>query len=341
MEQKYSPLVTVIIPVYNAEKYLRQAIESIVEQTYQHLEIVLINDGSVDSSESIIEQFSDSRIIYVKNDENCGLIQTLNKGFSFAKGKYIARMDADDISEPMRIQKQVEFLESNPQVGLVGTSFRIFGDKEELVKYPCENQDIRLAFMNYNPFCHPSVMIRNEVITTYGLQFKKAYLHAEEYKLWTEISLYTECANLSECLLNYRSHATQVSQVHLNQQIENSLLIQQEYLNASGFVVTEDIQQFLKRNYHKVELISTDFFLQIIRGMEELLIQNERNLFFNQAKLKTLLSKLFLNLMLEQGRITEEIYHFYKNSSLSNQLQWTKKQRISIFKKYYLTKLGF
>ena len=122
-----SATVTVLMPVYNGEMYLREAIDSILHQTFTDFEFLIINDGSTDNSETIILSYDDSRIRYEKNDSNLKLIATLNKGIELAKGKYIVRMDADDISIPDRIEKQVAFLEKNPDVGICGSWFTAFG----------------------------------------------------------------------------------------------------------------------------------------------------------------------------------------------------------------------
>ena len=124
-------LVSVIMPVYNGAMYLNEAITSILRQTYSNFEFIIINDGSTDLSEEIILSFSDSRIVYVKNPENYRLIKTLNLGFSMAKGRYIARMDADDISHPDRLLKQVDFLDHNIEYGLVGTGVNLLNSEKK------------------------------------------------------------------------------------------------------------------------------------------------------------------------------------------------------------------
>ncbi|HGF9542707.1 TPA: glycosyltransferase family 2 protein, partial [Acinetobacter baumannii] len=115
-------LVSVVLPAYNAELYLKEAIDSVLSQTFTDFELIILNDGSIDRTEEIILSYNDSRIVYVKNEKNLGLIGTLNKGINLAKGKYIARMDADDICLPERFKKQVDFLEKNNEIDLIGTN---------------------------------------------------------------------------------------------------------------------------------------------------------------------------------------------------------------------------
>lgn len=325
--------VTILLPVFNAEKHLRESIDSILNQTYSFLEILIINDGSNDQSEDIIQSYSDPRIRYIKNNENKGLIETLNIGFSLATGKYIARMDADDIAMPLRIEKQVRFMEENSQIGIVGTSYTIFGDKNETVHYPEKQDDIKLACLFYNPFCHPSVMIRKDIIDTNNLLFRKEYLHAEEYKLWTEILTITEGYNIQEELLKYRSHTSQISQVHLKQQLENSKIIQKEYLEKGGFRLTAND---LKAIWDDHSFSSLKDVMDKMIGLQKLIDQNKKIHFFDSNNWKRILSTRYKNLLLELKGMNREIYQHYKMSQISKEIDWTIKQKISLFLKFFL-----
>ena len=327
-------LVSVIMPVFNGEKYLKEAIDSILNQTYSFIELIIINDGSSDGSEEIIKTYSDSRIVYLKNVQNIGLIETLNIGLRHAKGKYFARMDADDISLPTRLEKQINFFEQHPKIGIVGTSYSVFGDKHEMVRYPSMHEDIKLACLFYNPFCHPSIMIRKEIIDKYDLFFRKEYIHAEEYKLWTEILTLTEGHNLEEELLLYRVHVNQISQVYLNQQIENSKIIQKEFLENAGF----DIQE---KDLGGIWIDKCDVdsnLMDCLTGLQKLMNQNEKLNFFTVSKLNRILSARYKNLLLELDVMTSEVYEHYRNSLISGSIDWSFRQKISLFAKYILRK---
>ncbi|MDR0427020.1 MAG: glycosyltransferase [Dysgonamonadaceae bacterium] len=161
------PVVSVLMPVFNAEKYLNTAIDSILNQTYPDFELVIINDGSTDQSEQIILSYKDERISYHINPANEGLVNTLNKGIAFCSGKYIARMDADDISLPGRFEKQIRFLEKNPDVVMVGGYMDKINEKgKRKTKYnkavPNHLIKDRLFFGNY--FAHSSMMIRKDIL---------------------------------------------------------------------------------------------------------------------------------------------------------------------------------
>lgn len=228
---KKNPLISVIMPVYNGDKYVGAAIDSILNQTFVDFEFIIINDGSTDSSKEIILSYNDERIIYIENIENLRLIKTLNKGLKLAKGKYVARMDADDISHPMRFEKQVIVLESNSRIGLCGTNYKTFGKYNKLNIKPKTNQAINNFFIVESPFGHPTVMLRKSLIIDFSLSYDEDYLHAEDYKLWLEILKRSEVYNIQEFLLEYRTFDEQISNRYNKEQAFKSKKIRQEYLS--------------------------------------------------------------------------------------------------------------
>lgn len=212
--------VSVLLPVYNAQTYLKEAIESILNQSFQDFELIIINDGSTDKSDEIICSFNDNRIVYVKNETNLKLIETLNKGIKLCKGKYIARMDADDISMPQRLERQYQFMESNPAVGLCGSWAKVINEKGEetgKIKNFTHNKDLKIHLLFSVPFVHPSVMMKAELLKEepYAIQFS----HAEDYDLWCRLSRKTQMANIPEFLFQYRWHSTNISQIENPAQI--------------------------------------------------------------------------------------------------------------------------
>lgn len=207
-------LVTVLMPVYNAERYLAEAIESILHQTYQDFEFLIINDGSSDGSEEIILKYAaaDPRINYVKNEHNIKLIATLNKGIKLAKGKYIVRMDADDISVPERIEKQVSFMESHPSVGVCGSYFTVFGEevkKTYVVTRPLGNETIKASLLFTNSLGHPNVIIRKSVMVDNDIWYDPRFYRIEDWGLWTMLMNKCDFENIPESLLMYRRTPTQ------------------------------------------------------------------------------------------------------------------------------------
>ena len=236
---KIKPLISVVLPVYNADNFVGDTIHSILNQTLKDFELIILNDCSIDSSEDVILSFSDSRIRYVKNEANLKLIKTLNLGFSLAKGKYIARIDADDIAIPDRFQKQVDFLEKHLEYGIVGSFAQSFGSNNSLLKFITEDEDIRYALLSYNPFIHSSVMLRSSVIHTNNLTFDLSKTHVEDYDLWIRLLQFTKGKILPEILVKYRVHDQQISKIHLEEQIERSIQLQYGYLKKILFLEIE------------------------------------------------------------------------------------------------------
>lgn len=235
------PRVSVLMPVYNAEGFLAQAIDSIIGQTYSDWELVIINDGSTDSSKTIIESYSDKRIKYYENEGNLKLIKTLNKGIDLCQGEYIARMDADDISLPERLAKQVAFLDDNPLHIMCGTDAAVInneGQKIGKIRNIDSNDFLQINLLFSDPFVHPSVLIRRDVLI--AKRYDEYYKHIEDYELWCRIAPLGHIANINEDLLEYRWHDTNISVLHSDTQskIKDEIIIQQ--LQNLDVVPTED-----------------------------------------------------------------------------------------------------
>jgi len=232
------PKITVLMPVYNCEKYLREAIESILNQTFPDFELLIINDGSADKSVEIIESYNDPRIRLIHNEQNQGLIATLNKGLDLCTGEYIARMDADDISLPTRLEKQVKFLESNPDIAICGALIKTFGNvNSSIFRYPEDHESIKSTLIFKNSIAHPSIMMKKSAIK--GLYFDPSFKHAEDYELWIRASKYLKLFNIQEVLLLYRMHTEQVSQHHQEEQCASSGKIMLSQLEDLGIKPTE------------------------------------------------------------------------------------------------------
>ena len=212
-------LVSVILPVYNGEKYVCRAVQSILDQTYKNFEILIINDGSTDNSSALLSQHKDPRVRLLDNETNIGLIGTLNRGLSLASGEYIARMDQDDLSRSDRFERQIDFMRSHPDIGICGswvTAVRSSG--EALWPYPLSSEEIKCALVFRSAFAHPSVMLRRQLVVQHQLQYADGYPHAEDYELWVRCARLTEFANIPEPLIEYQLHGENTSDVYGAQQ---------------------------------------------------------------------------------------------------------------------------
>ena len=231
-----TPLVSVLLPAYNAQSTIVESINSILSQTYQNLELIIINDGSTDTTAQKIQSVSDKRIRYYENDGNKGLIYTLNRGIRLSQGVYIARMDADDISLPTRIEKQVALMESSRNLIVCGTDISFFGSYSKLKSasnsFLCFSSpsEFRYFLIKGPGFAHPTVMIRKSILDKYKIFYDADFLFAEDYKLWIDLMSYGDFCNIKEKLLIYRLSDTQISQPSNLKQIENTKKCRWEYL---------------------------------------------------------------------------------------------------------------
>lgn len=282
-----TPAISVIMPVYNCEYFVREAIESILTQTFTNFEFIIINDGSSDNSEKIILSYKDERIKYYKNETNIQLIQTLNNGLNLANGKYIARMDADDISYPTRFEKQYSFLEKNSNFIICGSQIRYFGHeikrKVEWIKN--NDEDIKNQLFIGSCFAHPSVLIRKSIIDELNIRYNNQYKHAEDYKLWSDLAAYGNFYNFPEVLLKYRISSNQISAINLKEQKRNTNNIRKQ-----------NIDQFFKNlpidvNYYSSE--ETNWIdIQNVIKIEETVIKNKR---FYNLKIKKSFTAIILS----------------------------------------------
>ncbi|MCP4649291.1 MAG: glycosyltransferase [PVC group bacterium] len=203
-----NPLISVLMPAYNAKQYIKEAIESIINQTFKDFEFIIIDDNSKDNTWDIIQEYAhkDSRIVALKNDENLKLSKTLNKGLAQAKGKYIARMDADDISVPDRFQKQINYMERYPEVGILGGAMELRDINDKFIgirKYSVMDEKIKKYIYRYCPFCHPAIMLKKDVLNQVG-GYNEQWNPAEDYDLYFRIGKITKFANLKDILIKYR-----------------------------------------------------------------------------------------------------------------------------------------
>lgn len=236
-----TPRVTVLMPVFNGEDFLRAAIESILNQTFSDFELLIIDDGSTDASQSVAASYGDPRIRLEANDKNLGLIATLNRGLKLAQGEFIARMDADDISHPIRFERQIAYLDAHPEIGGCGTWFeKVTPEGTTIMRMPQSPSLIRLFLLFDNPFLHSSMMLRRGLLEAHGLRFDADYPHSEDYDLWVRCSTLTDMANLPEVLVRYRDHPANISHRFSREQDLAASRIRARQLEALALSPTQE-----------------------------------------------------------------------------------------------------
>lgn len=222
------PLVSVIMPVYNAKQYIKQAIESILNQTYQKFEFIIVDDASTDSTSKILKDFKkrDKRITLIKNKVNLGVTKSLNVAVARSLGDYIIRMDADDWSYPDRFKFQVELMKKKPAVVVSGSYVEICNSKlktKYIRKYHLSDMDIRKHIFRYSPFAHPATIWKANVLKKY--LYNETLTTCQDYELYFRVGKVGKFMNLDRCLLKLRLHDRSVSTIQNDLQWKNTVLI--------------------------------------------------------------------------------------------------------------------
>lgn len=250
-----NPVVSVIMSVYNDKKYVSVAIDSILNQSFKDFEFIIINDGSTDKTLEILNDYErkDSRIVLI-NQENKGLTKSLNIGIKKAKGKYIARMDSDDISHPQRLQKQIEFLENNQEYGLVGTNVEKIDEKGKHIEFNTtkySNEEIQKTLYTRNCFAHGSVMINKDLVSK-DLYYDEEFKYAQDYRLWAKIAKKFKIANLREPLYKLRLHENSISKEKIELQSIYAGIVAYEFENNAKVDIFELETKTNKRLKEKI-----------------------------------------------------------------------------------------
>lgn len=293
MQKENGPFISVLMCVYNGEEYLAEAIGSILNQSYSNFEFIIINDGSTDKSESIILSFEDDRIRYVKNESNLKLIPSLNKGLNLVKGKYIVRMDADDICFPNRIEEQVDFLERHPDAGVVGCFVTTLGqDNGRVIKFKTQPDEIKFKLFFNNHVFHPTVVIRTSLIRDFGFKYEN-YLHAEDYQLWIRISRVSNIYIIPKVFLKYRIHGNNISVKNADSQLDVSKALRLEQINELGLKLKEREIQVYESWLNGSEQFKNKDFAILMALFDNLISKNKEIKIFNLG--------LFSNYFLEQA----------------------------------------
>lgn len=236
--------VTVILPVYNGERYLREAIDSVLAQTYRDFELWVCNDGSTDGTVDIVDSYIDPRIRRVDNPHNMGLVATLNHAFSMVESPYIARMDDDDLWHPEKLELQMKLLESRPEVGVCGTSIHKFGDVDAIHVFPEESDALKVGLLFYCMMSHPSVVYRRSMLIETGLSYRQDYFPAEDYKMWVDVLKQSHIFNLQQPLVEYRQHGGQICREKKEEQVVLERKLREEQLRLVFPDPTDEELQF-------------------------------------------------------------------------------------------------
>lgn len=284
--------ISVIMPVYNGEKYLNEAIDSILCQTFYDFEFIIINDSSTDNTENIIKSYNDERIVYIKNETNLGVAGTLNVGLKMAKGEYIARMDADDISLPNRFETQINFMENNPDVAVIGSSVEFIGSKSGIFEYSETIDHSKIDLIFCSCLAHPSVVIRKSVIDE-GFLYDNEFDKVEDYYLWIKISEKYKLCSLKDVLVKYRIHENQITQNYSDEYKHKFYKVKKYQLDKMNVDYTDD-EIFAYFSYCINEFDVNIHFVDFCNLLNKIFVNNIDFKVYNQKILKCYFANVIL-----------------------------------------------
>lgn len=311
------PLITVLMPVHNGATYLAEAMDSILGQTFGDFEFLIADDASTDSSADIIRGYKDPRIRLVQSQDRLKLSGILNLGLDHAQGRYIARMDADDISLPNRLEIQARHLDQHPETGLCGSWIRYFGTGPATVlERPVNHDDIHAFTLLDNPFAHPTVMMRREMLDRHHLRFDGSYFPTEDFELWTRAMQHFQVANLPRVLLRYRVHPKSLTGSDWSTMDEQAIRVIQAQLAPLGLNPSREELRF-HRQLAMGRLTLTAPLLDQAEGwLLQILTANRKARIFAPKALEGVIGGLWARTCTHTARLGFGVARRYYRSSL-------------------------
>lgn len=284
------PLISVVLPVYNVGQYIKECMDSILSQSFQDFEIIVIDDCSTDDTVKLIETYKDSRIFIKKKNRNKGLIDSLNLGFELARGKYIARMDGDDISTPDRFQKQFDILENNSEIDVCGCWLQQFGQKHETIKHKKNHEEIVVQMLLSCSMSMGSVMFNRETLGIF--RFDKTKKHVEDYDFWSRAAWTCKFYNIQKVLYYYRMHETQVSSIHKKIQIEGDIPIKLSLFKKLDYNTIKYSDELISKMLLLNKPLSINDLGLFVKWLKELTLLNNKNNVFLQHEFENILKSI-------------------------------------------------
>lgn len=268
------PTISVVLSVYNGARFIRDAARSVLRQTFPDFEFILIDDGSTDDTSRILDELNDNRIVRIKNETNIGLVRSLNRGLETAKGRYIARADADDISDLTRFETQVRYLEAHPKVGVLGTAVRqtdVHGHELSVLRPPEDHAAILWELVFGLPFIHPSVMMRRDTLVSVG-GYDPAFIHIEDTELWSRLAAKTRFANIPDVLTEKRVHGDSIGSRYAKVQYRSGIVVRKRFFREIiGREISDAIAGWMMQPERALTPSATEDAATVVREFFELL----------------------------------------------------------------------
>lgn len=299
-------LISVIMSCYNTSPaFLKKAIESVLCQTYENFEFIIVDDGSANHVAEIIQSYRDPRMTLLRNEENIGLPRSLNKALAVCRGEYVARMDADDICYPRRFEQQIAYLREHPDIIVCGTWVEYIDENDNLTGYSARGRiddmdtyRIYLLFGNRPTIFHPSVCFNRRLLLKYHIQYHEAYRYAEDYRMWVSCAKCAGCAIIPEILLQYRFHDSQITQLKREELTAFDYQVIQEQLDELHLTLTEEMKPLHFRLL--TECGKKPYGIRIKKWCSQIIQANRQYRVYHQAKLEVILLRCRMKICLSQ-----------------------------------------
>lgn len=286
------PLISVIMSTYNEEKYIETSLKSLLDQTFQEFEIIIVDDASTDNTRQLIQGLQDERIHLICNEENQGLTKNLNKALKCVTGKYIARMDGDDIAFPTRFEKQYQYMEKHPETMLVSCYTKSFGDSDLVFALPDDSEVLKVRMLVRPVYAHPGFMMRRELIEA-GYQYNEEYRTAQDYEFASRVAEKYKIGLVPEVLLLYRVHKKQISARAGNQQFNNADKIRKCQLERLGIQLSEAEWQDYQNLVKETKVNCLEDYSKVYEIIQKMLRSNEKAKIYNPNIMKKTLKRMF------------------------------------------------
>lgn len=308
------PTLSILMPVYKTASYLQEAIDSILSQSFSNFELIVLNDCSPDNAEEILDRYDDPRIVRYRGTQNRGLANILNIGMDMAKGYYIARMDSDDVSLPRRLETQVNFLETHPDIDLCSCGMKLFGAKDGIWTRESDPEMVKITALFFSPILHASSIWRKESFDKFGLRFRQEMVPAEDYDLWCRALVKgLRMVNLPDCFYLYRIRPDQATE-NTDRTSKKEIKVREDFLHA----VYPSSAETEIESFSTLTTVTDPEQFSIISS--RLRAVNNQSVFFDKDKLGALLEK-------RRQALASQFLQQYFSWSLFKTLGWKEKAR--------------
>lgn len=283
------PRVTVLMPTYNVAPYVREAIDSVMQQTYRDFELLVIDDCSTDNTVEVVRNIDDPRIYIVQNEKNVGLAENLNRGLSHITTEYVARMDGDDIAEPRWLEREVAVLDSHPEIGICSGGFERFGTVKSLVRFPEHHEDCMANMLFECSVIVPT--FRMSLYRNHGLRYSTEAFPAEDYRFWAECLRVTKIYNIQETLFHYRMHSTQICTARRKEQQHKVAQVRRYMLEWLSEEFTEEDQAYYTGQFMTPQIASKQDYQERKAFCRKMIEKNRSMGHFDEEALRRRLDK--------------------------------------------------